>query len=139
MGRCRILLTGFLTLATAWLAVAPMALAKAEAKSDGPEMSTNLVQLQPLAVNIFRSNYQMGKVEVLITLDLPNLALRERTQLSQPRLRAAYVQTISSFMYDLPPRTPPDLDQLTDALQHTTNRVLGRPGAKLLLGFLLVN
>lgn len=129
------LLSGFVVA----LGAAPPAMAKSESKSEGVESSLTLVELEALTVNIFRSNYGRGKVEVIMGLDVPNANLRERVVESMPRLRAAYVQTLTGMMYDLPPRTPPNIDALAAALQRSTDKVIGRPGAKVLLGSVVVN
>jgi hypothetical protein len=80
-----------------------------------------------------------GVLSVECGLDVPDDALRARAQASVPRLRAAYVQTVMIYAAGLPPDTAPDTDYLSTTLQRATNRVLGRPGARLLLGAVLVN
>jgi hypothetical protein len=80
-----------------------------------------------------------GVLSVECGLDVPDDALRDRAQASLPRLRAAYVQTVMIYAAGLPPATPPSPDYLSAALQRETDRVLGRSGARLLLGAVLVN
>jgi hypothetical protein len=65
--------------------------------------------------------------------------LRARVNLVLPRLRAAYLQVLQTYVYSLNPGAPPDPDYLLMSLQRETDRVLGRPGAKLLLGAMQVN
>lgn len=130
---------GLIAVFSAALTAAPPAMAKSESKSEGVESSVTLVEMEALTVNIFRSNYGRGKVEVVVSLDVPSANLRERVVESIPRLRAAYVQTLTGMMFDLPPRSPPNIDALAIALQRATNKVLGRPGAKVLLGLVVVN
>ena len=72
-------------------------------------------------------------------MDVPNGGLRARVNLAAPRLRAAYVQLLQDYVYSLGPGAPPDPDYLSRALQKITDRVLGQPGAHLLLGAMLVN
>ena len=62
-----------------------------------------------------------------------------RVNLVEPRLRAAYVQLLQAYVYSLSPGAPPDPDYLSVALQRQTDQVLGQPGARLLLGAMLVN
>jgi flagellar basal body-associated protein FliL len=133
------ILIGLVSGVLAVLSAAPAAMAKSEAKEEGVESSSSLIEIEPLTINVFRSNYSRGKVEVIINLDVPNPALRDRVVESIPRLRAAYVQTLTGHMYDLPPRTPPNIDALAAALQRSTDKVIGRPGAKVLLGSVVVN
>ncbi|HXQ45467.1 MAG TPA: hypothetical protein VN806_02560, partial [Caulobacteraceae bacterium] len=72
-------------------------------------------------------------------VDVPDAGLRAKVNLVLPRLRAAYVQVLQSYVYSLNPGAPPDPDYLSMTLQRETDRVLGQPGAKLLLGAMLVN
>jgi hypothetical protein len=118
---------------------APAAVAKSQDKGKGVESTTTVIEMDALTVNIFRSSYGRGKVEVIMSLDVPNSSLRERALQSMPRLRAAYVQTLTRIVYDLPMRTPPNIGALSAALQRATDQVLGRPGAKVLLGSVVVN
>lgn len=80
-----------------------------------------------------------GVMTVECGLDVPDDALRERTQLMLPRLRAAYLQTVMTYAAGLPPATAPNPDYLAFSLQRTTDQLLGRRGAKLLVGAVLVN
>jgi hypothetical protein len=80
-----------------------------------------------------------GVLSVECSLDVPDAGLRERAQASLPRLRAAYVQTVMIYAAGLPLGAPPNADFLGASLQRETDRVLGRPGARLLLGAILVN
>jgi hypothetical protein len=72
-------------------------------------------------------------------IDVPDAGLRNRASLSQPRLRAAYVQFLQTYAGGLSPGAPPDADYVARALQTQTNQVLGQPGARLLLGTILIN
>jgi hypothetical protein len=76
---------------------------------------------------------------VEVGLDVPDGALRSRAEASMPRIRAAYVQTVMTYAAGLPPGAPPNADFLARALQRATDQTLGRPGARLLLGAILVN
>ena len=72
-------------------------------------------------------------------VDIPGAALRAYAEKSLPRLRAAYVQVIQVYAAGLPARTPPSPEFLSMELQRETDRVLGRKGARLLLGAILIN
>ncbi|HEX4197898.1 MAG TPA: Tat pathway signal protein [Caulobacteraceae bacterium] len=97
------------------------------------------IQFPTLTATIFRGDGHRGVLTVEVGVDVPNSALRARTNLSMPRLRAAYVELLQSYVYSLGPGAPPDPDYLSVALQRQTDRVLGQPGAHLLLGAMLVN
>ena len=113
--------------------------AGSESKDKKDEGSTRFIEVPILTVNILRSNYSRGKVEISLGLDVPNPDLFQRAQESLPRLRAAYVQTLLTYMYDLAPGTPPDIGRLTLALQRATDKALGRAGARVLLGSVVVS
>jgi hypothetical protein len=97
------------------------------------------VQLQTLTATVIKSDGRRGVLTVDAGVDVPDAGLRAKVNLVLPRLRAAYVQVLQSYVYSLNPGAPPDPDYLSMSLQRETDRVLGRPGAKLLLGAMLVN
>ena len=133
----RKLVCGFLALSLAFAVTGRAAGSESKDKKD--EGSTRFIEVPILTVNILRSNYSRGKVEISLGLDVPNPDLFERAQESLPRLRAAYVQTLLTYMYDLAPGTPPDIGRLTLALQRATDKALGRAGARVLLGSVVVS
>jgi hypothetical protein len=92
-----------------------------------------------LTATVFRPDGRRGVLTVEAGVDVPDAALRDRANLSQPRLRAAYVQFLESYAGGLAPGAPPDADYISSQLQNQTNLVLGRPGARLLLGSILIN
>ena len=55
------------------------------------------------------------------------------------RLRAAFTQVLQIYASGLPAATAPDADYLAGKFQRETDRILGKPGAKLLVGTILVN
>jgi hypothetical protein len=97
------------------------------------------VQLQTLTATVIKSDGRRGVLTVDAGVDVPDAGLRAKVNLVLPRLRAAYVQVLQSYVYSLNPGAPPDPDYLSMTLQRETDRVLGQPGAKLLLGAMLVN
>jgi hypothetical protein len=80
-----------------------------------------------------------GVLTVECGLDVQDEKLRERTRQSMPRLRAAYAQIVQTYAAGLPAGQPPNVDFLAQNMQRQTDAVLGRKGAKLLLGAVLVN
>jgi hypothetical protein len=80
-----------------------------------------------------------GVLTVDCGIDVPDSALRLRAEQSLPRLRAAYVQTVTIYAAGLPSGAAPNADFLARTLQVQTDSVLGRPGARLLLGAIVVN
>lgn len=132
--RRRALLAGILTGVPA-LASAGEGGEKTKKKSGG----ASYVSIAPLTGATNRPGGRRGVMSVECGLDIPDGALRERAQASLPRLRAAYVQIVMTYAAGLAPATPPSPDFLGMALQRETDRILGRPGARLLLGSILLN
>jgi hypothetical protein len=130
--RRRALLT--LTLLAAALPAA--ALAGEEKKKAGGE---NYLPVTTITGTTTKADGHRGVLSVDCGLDIPDPKLRERANLSLPRLRAAYVQIVQSYAAGLPAGVVPSAEFISQALQRETNGVLGRPGARLLLGSILVN
>jgi hypothetical protein len=55
-----------------------------------------------------------------------------------PRLRDAFSVTMAAYGASLRPGVAPDLDALEARLQADTDRIVGRRGARILLGTTLV-
>ena len=88
---------------------------------------------------IIRPDGQRGVLTVEAGIDTPDPALRARVMELIPRLRDAYNTSLQVFGANLRPGEAPDLDQLEARLQADTDRVVGRRGARILLGTTLVN
>jgi hypothetical protein len=126
-----------LLILAAAVAAAPASAFAEEQKKKGGGLT--YLQLQTLTATALRSDGHRGVMTVEIGIDIPNGALRAKAQISEPRLRAAYVQMLQSYASGLGPGAAPDADYISRMLQAETNRVLGGPGGKLLLGTILVN
>jgi hypothetical protein len=99
----------------------------------------NYIPINTLTGTTNRSGGRRGVLTVDCGLDVPDEKLRERAGLSLPRLRAAYVQVVQTYAAGLSAGAPPSPDFIGRELQRQTDQVLGRPGARLLLGAILVN
>ncbi len=120
------------------LTLAPAAGHAAEAKKKGGGLS--YIQLQPLTVTLIMNTGRRGGLTVETGIDVPgNGSLLARATASQPRLQAAYLLMLQTYASGLSPGQPPDADYISRSLQRETDRVLGQPGAKLLLGTILAN
>ena len=108
----------------------------AERKKGG---GLTFVQMPPMAAIAFRPDGRRGVLSVETGLDVKDDGLRARVHALTPRLRDAYVTSVQSYARTLGPGVPPNADRLAVQLQRETDRVLGKPGAKLLLGTILVN
>ncbi len=119
------------------VAAAPSAWASGGEKKKGGGAS--YIQIQTLNASIFRRNGSRGVLTMEVGVDVANDQLREAAAASVPRLRAAYAQVLQIYASGLPASTPPDADYLAARFQRETDRILGKPGAKLLIGTILVN
>ena len=109
---------------------------KAEKKKGG---GASYIQIQTVTATLMRANGRRGVLTVEVGLDVPDGGLRARAEASIPRVRAAFVQVVQTYGAGLTPNTAPNADFLAGELQRETDRVLGRRGARLLLGTILVN
>lgn len=95
--------------------------------------------LEPVNGASNRPGGRRGVMTVECGVDVPDPGLRARAEASLPRLRAAYAQAVQIYAAGLSPGALPNVDFLSLTLQRQTDQVLGRPGAKFLLGAVLVN
>ncbi|HEY8615222.1 Tat pathway signal protein [Phenylobacterium sp.] len=119
------------------------ALASGKKKEEGDPKKrsggASYLVVQTLTGTTNKGGGRRGVFTVECGLDVQDGALRTRAEQSMPRLRAAYSQVVQSYAAGLPPATAPNADFLAQNLQRQTDLVLGKPGAKLLLGAILVN
>ena len=111
--------------------------AEGEKKKGG---GLSYIQFPALTASITRATGGRGVLTVELGLDVPkDNALHDRALASEPRLRDAYIRFLQLYASGLAPASPPNPDVIGEALQRSTDQVLGKPGAKLLLGTILVN
>ena len=72
-------------------------------------------------------------------LQVDDPKLRAYAQLSLPRLQAAYAQVIQIYAAGLPSGAEPNTEFIVQALQRQTDLILKRPGARFLIGAVLVS
>jgi hypothetical protein len=126
-----------LALALSLILAASAALASpVEKKKGGGE---TFIQLPTLTASIFRADGRRGVLTVDVGLDIPDGGLRQRAAASIPLLRDAYTRQLLIYTPGIPPGAPPKPDIIGAELQRATDQVLGKPGAKLLLGTILEN
>ncbi|MGU3457201.1 Tat pathway signal protein [Brevundimonas sp. M1A4_2e] len=118
------------------------ALTLAGAAQASPEKSGGgkggYLSLPTATATVLRRDGRRGVMTVETGLDIADGALMERARLSQPRLSAAYNEIVRIAAERLLPDAPPNVEWLVVALQHATDAILGKPGAKLLLGTVMV-
>lgn len=96
------------------------------------------LRLPTITANVRRPGGAMGVMTVETGVDTPDAALRTRVAQSAPRLRAAYAAVLQQAANQMLPGAPPDLERLVARLQAATNQAVGRPGARLLIGTVMV-
>lgn len=96
------------------------------------------LRLPTITANVIRPGGRRGVMTVETGIDTPDAALRTRVAQSAPRLRAAYAAVVQQSASALLPGAPPDVERLVAQLQAETNRVIGRAGARLLIGTVMV-
>jgi len=121
------------------IAAALPGVAAASGKAEKAPSRSPYLQIQTLLGTTMRADGRRGSLTVECGLDIPDPALRERAEQSIPRLRSAYASTVQAYAAGLPSGTAPNADFIARALQQQTDLVLGRQGARLLLGTILVN
>ncbi|HRO34452.1 MAG TPA: Tat pathway signal protein [Brevundimonas sp.] len=90
--------------------------------------------LPTITATVTRPGGRRGVFSVETGVDVADAALRLRAEQSAPRLRAAYAEVCQRTAQAMLPGAPPDILALSRDLQAATDRVLGRAGARLLLG-----
>ncbi len=120
--------------------VAATAVASPAAASGGGGSSSgnSYLGLPTVTGNVRRPGGGLGVMTVEVGVATPDAALRTRVAQSAPRLRAAYAQVVQQQAAALLPGAPPDIERLVTALQGATNTVMGRAGARLLIGTVMV-
>lgn len=104
-----------------------------------PATVSPYVRIPILTATIRQRGGKRGVITVETGLDVSDPKLRALAETSIPRLRAAYFQALQTYANGLAPGAPPNPDFLARELQRETDQLLGRPGAKLLLGSILMN
>jgi hypothetical protein len=121
------------------LALALSLPAAVHAEDKGKQAKQPYLQLDTIAASVVRPNGRHGVLTVEVGLDAGDPALRDKLELYQPMLRSAYVSALQPYALGISPGAPPNADYIAAVLQRETDRVLGRRGARLLVGSILIN
>ncbi len=126
----------------ALLGLAAVAVSATPAMAGGPKAkgapTASFMRQGTITGAVTRSGGRRGVMTVETGIDVDDEALRTRADQSGPRLRAAYNAVVQRHAAELLPGAPPQVDRLSRELQAATDRVLGRAGARLLLGTVMV-
>jgi hypothetical protein len=104
----------------------------------GGAAQASYLRLPTITANVIRPGGRRGVMTVETGIDTPDAVLRVRVAQSAPRLRAAYAAVVQQSANALLPGTAPDVERLVAQLQAATNTVMGRAGARLLIGTVMV-
>lgn len=110
---------------------------KEKDEKGGPKSS--FIQLPLLTATVIRPSGKRGVLTVEVGLDIPDPKLLEYANLVLPRLRAAFAQRLQIYGAGLTPGELPKVDFLARELQKDADMVLGRKGARILLGTVMLN
>ncbi len=124
---------------TALVAVSPGLTAAAPQGEKKKGGGASFLQINTLTASIMRANGRRGVLTVESGLDIPDAKLRAKADSVLPRIRAAFVQSLQIYASGITPGGVPNAEILARRLQREADRVLGRPGARVLIGTLLVN
>lgn len=97
----------------------------------------SFIQLPTLAATVNLRPGQRGVMTVEAGIDAAG-ALHDLATASQPRLRAACLDILRIYAGGMPTGSVPNADYLAQAMQRQVDSVLGRKGARLLLGTILI-
>ena len=130
-----------LPLRAATLAFAVFAFAGAATASEAPApaqrkttQSESYVVIDPMYATIIEGNKPRGLLMVELGLDIPDAALRERVNHALPALRDAYVRSLIAYgATAVRAWRQPSVDDIAERMQAVTDRLVGGPGAKVLM------
>jgi hypothetical protein len=119
-------------------ASAGSAAAGAPASDAGGAPAASYINLHAVNAAVTRARGRRGVLTVDVGIDVPDLDLRAVAATAGPRLRSEMAQVVQSFAAALRPGEPPDVHRLSRELQFAVNQALGRRGARVLLGTVMV-
>ncbi|MBO9547751.1 hypothetical protein [Caulobacter sp.] len=95
--------------------------------------------LDPINAVVLRRDGRRGVMTVEAGIQAKDPVLMTRAQASTPRLRAAFAQVLMIYAAGLRGGVAPDMDHVGRELQKACDQVLGKPGAKVLMGSALLS
>ena len=132
----RTLLTACLSMGLAVAASPALASGHGEKKKGG---GPGFTQFPMLSVFTQGGGYKHGTLSLDMGLYANDPKMVDRIKLYMPRLKDAYIQTLQGYASNLNAQSLVDADYIGTKLQAATDRVLGKSGAKVLVGSILLN
>ncbi len=131
------------TLSLGGLALSGLALPQLAAAADASEKKkgggVNYTQFPMISVFTGAGANHHGTMSVEVGLYATDAKLTDQIKLNQPRLQDAYVTRLQGYAGNLNAASLVDIDYVAKQLQTVTDQILGRPGARVLLGSILLN
>jgi len=96
--------------------------------------SESYVVIDPMYATILEGSRPRGLLMIEIGLDVPDAALRAQVSHALPTLRDAYVRSLIAYgATAVRAFRQPSVEDIADRMQIVTDRVMGKPGAKVLI------
>jgi hypothetical protein len=115
------------------------AVASGQALAAENKASETYVAIDTLAATVTSDSGRRLVMTVQAGVDAPNPALHAYLEKVTPRLRDAYTQVLQVYAAELTSGAAPDADYIARKMQEATDRVLKKPGGRLLLGGIMLN
>lgn len=129
-----------LSLSTGMAAASEGAKPKGGAPKRAPTSLKSWVMVDPFTITVIQDGNVRGTFTVNFGMDVPDNDLREKAETLMPRLRDAWLRSLSLYAATaLRPRRQADVDELSARIQQTADEVLGKPGAKVLMAQAMIN
>ena len=126
-------------LAAFGVALAAVAATPAVAGEAKEDKNTTFITIDTLTATVLALNGRHQVMTVQSGIDVPDGKLRAYAEQVTPRLRDAFSQELQVYAGGLTSGAPPDADYVARRLQGATDRVLGKPGGKFLIGGIMLN
>ena len=97
------------------------------------------VSIDTLTATVLAGNGRHQVMTVQSGVDVPEPKLHSYVQKVTPRLRDAFAQELQLYAGAMPSGSAPDADYIARRMQGAADRVLGKPGARFLIGGIMVN
>ena len=113
--------------------------AKAPKKQRSLTSLPSWVMVDPFTIPIIQDGRVRGRLSVSFGMDVPDEKLRETAEMMMPRLRDSWLTELNLYAgTTLRPKRAADIGAVANLLQRTADGVLQKPGAKVLMGSLIV-
>jgi flagellar basal body-associated protein FliL len=113
--------------------------AKAPKKQRPITSLASWVMVDPFTVTVIQEDIIRGKMSVSFGMDVPDEALRTKAEEWMPRLQDAWLTHLNRYAATaLKPHRSADIPAIANLLQATADRVLGKPGSKVLLASVII-